>query len=150
MKAVMAKETILNYPKFDQCFDIRTDASNRQLGAVISQNGKPLAFYSSKLNKAQMNYTVTEKELLSIAEKLKEFRGILFGYVIKIYTDNNDVETVNSTASSQRAMCWRILLEEFSPRIVYIKWDNNTIADALSHHPIQVKLSQPLFLNSNE
>ena len=42
MKAVMAKETIQNYPKFDQCFDIHTDASNRQLGAVISQNGNPL------------------------------------------------------------------------------------------------------------
>ena len=40
MKNVKAKETILNYPKFDQCFDIHTDASNRQLGAVISQNGK--------------------------------------------------------------------------------------------------------------
>ena len=36
MKAVIAKETILNYPKFDQCFDIHTDANNRQLGAVIS------------------------------------------------------------------------------------------------------------------
>ena len=34
-KKVIAKKIILNYPKFDQCFDIHKDASNRQLGAVI-------------------------------------------------------------------------------------------------------------------
>ena len=79
MKKVMAKETILNYPKFDQCFDIHTDASDRQLGAVISQDGKPLAFYSRKLSSAQRNYTTTEQELLSIVETLKEFRNILDG-----------------------------------------------------------------------
>ena len=40
----------INYPKFDRPFDIHTDASDRQLGSVISQDGKPLAFYSRKLS----------------------------------------------------------------------------------------------------
>ena len=44
---------------------------------------------------------------------------------------------MNSTASSQRAMRWRILLEEFCPKIVYIKGDDNTVADALSRHEIK-------------
>ena len=52
MKKVMAKETILNYPDFNKVFEIHTDASDRQLGAVISQEGKPLAFYSRKLSSA--------------------------------------------------------------------------------------------------
>ena len=47
------------------------------LGAVISQKGKPIAFYSRKMNSAQQNYTTTEKELLSVVETLKEFRNIL-------------------------------------------------------------------------
>ena len=46
MKAVMSKETILNYPDFNKVFEIHTDASDRQLGSVIAQEGKPLAFYS--------------------------------------------------------------------------------------------------------
>ena len=59
IKKVLAKETILNYPKFDRPFDIHTDASDRQLGSVISQDGKPLAFYSRKLSSVQRNCTTT-------------------------------------------------------------------------------------------
>ena len=70
-------------------------------------------------------------------ETLKEFRGILLGHEIQIYTDHRNLEQVNSTASSQRAMQWRILLEEFCPKIVYIKGDDNTMADALSRHEIK-------------
>jgi hypothetical protein len=55
---------------------VYTDASNKQLVAVIMQEGKPLAFYSRKLNSAQTRYTTGEQELLSIAETLNEFRDI--------------------------------------------------------------------------
>jgi hypothetical protein len=37
------------------------------------QNGKPIAFYSRKLNLAQRKYTTGDQELLSIVETLKEF-----------------------------------------------------------------------------
>jgi hypothetical protein len=42
-------------------------------GAVISQDGKLIAFFSQRLSKAQQNYTTTKKELLSIVECLKQF-----------------------------------------------------------------------------
>ena len=41
---------LLSYPNFDKPFDIHTNASDLQLGVVISQNKKPIAFYSRKLN----------------------------------------------------------------------------------------------------
>jgi len=71
-KRVIAKETLLACPNFNKPFQIHTDASHYQLGAVVSQEGKPIAFYSRKLNPAQMRYTTTERELVSIAETLKE------------------------------------------------------------------------------
>ena len=44
MKKVICRETLLSYPDFNEPFEIYTDASNYQLGAVIMQKGKPLAF----------------------------------------------------------------------------------------------------------
>jgi len=45
---MVCTETLLNYPDWSKPFDIHTDASDYQLGAVISQDGKPIAFYSRK------------------------------------------------------------------------------------------------------
>ena len=149
MKKIVSQEVTLAYPDFSQPFVIYTDASDHQLGSVITQKGKPLAFYCRKLNKAQQNYTVTEKELLSIVETLKEFRGIILSHEIQIYTDHKNLEKINSAASSQRAMRWRILIEEFGPKIVYIKGDDNTIADAMSHLEKRGKLQVTQKMNTN-
>jgi hypothetical protein len=61
IKRVIGWEVLLAYPDFNAPFEIHTDASKTQLGAVISQGGKPIAFFSRKLNSAQLNYTVIEK-----------------------------------------------------------------------------------------
>jgi len=77
MKKIISLEALLAYPDFNEQFDIHTDASHTQLGAVISQNGKPIAFFSRKLRPEQTRYTTTERELLSILETLNEFWNIL-------------------------------------------------------------------------
>jgi hypothetical protein len=91
MKELIARETLLTYPDFNLPFEIHTDASQLQLGACISQNGKPVAFYSRKLNPAQTWYTATERELLSILETLKEFRNIHLGQQIIVHTDHENL-----------------------------------------------------------
>ena len=80
MKRIVGRTALLAYPDFNEPFCIHTDASHTQLGAVISQDNRPIAFYSRKLNPAQTRYTTTERELLSIVETLKEFRNILLGH----------------------------------------------------------------------
>eukprot|EP00957_Ditylum_brightwellii_P152302 11595249-Ditylum_brightwellii.AAC.1 len=64
MKKVVSKDVLLAYLDFNIPFKIHTGASNRQLGVVIAQKGRPLAVYSCKLNTAQRNYTTTRCELL--------------------------------------------------------------------------------------
>jgi RNase H-like domain found in reverse transcriptase/Integrase zinc binding domain len=130
MKQVISKETLLAYPDFDKPFVIHTDASHTQLGAVISQDNKPITFYSRKLKPEQTWYTTTERELLSIVETLKEFWDIRLGQRIQIHTDHQNLTCKNF--NTERVMRWRLLLEEYDPELIYIKGENNIVADALS------------------
>jgi len=116
---VIAKETLLAYPNFNKPFQTHTDASHYQLGAVVLQEGKPIAFYSRKLNPAQMRYTTTEKELLSIVETLNEYRNILLGQQIKVFTDHKNL--VYKHFNTERVMHWQLLLEEFGPKLTHVK-----------------------------
>ena len=130
IKRVMSKQTILAFPDFKKPFHIYTDASNTQLGAVIMQDDKPLAFYSRKLNSAQKNYTTGEQELLSIVETLKEFRSLLWGQDLTVHTDHMNI--IYGNLSNDRITRWRLLLEEYSPTFVHVKGTDNVVADALS------------------
>jgi len=137
MKKIVAREALLAYPDFGRPFEIHTDACDIQLGSVISQNGKPLAFYSRKLNAAQKNYTTREKELLSIVETLKEFNTILFGHEVIVYTDHKNLTHETELVSSPRVMRWRLLLEEYKISLKYIKGCKNIFADCLSRIPTE-------------
>ena len=61
IRCMIGSEVLLGYPDFNAPFEINTDASKIQIGAFISQKGKPITFYSRKMNSAQNNYSTTEK-----------------------------------------------------------------------------------------
>ena len=71
IKATIAQDVVLAYPDYSQLFEIYTDASATQLGAVITQNNRPLSFFNRKLSDMQKRYYVTKTELLAIVETLK-------------------------------------------------------------------------------
>ena len=130
MKRIISCETLLSYPDYSLPFTIHTDASHLQLGAVISQNNRPIAFYSCKLNPAQVRYSTSKRELLSIVETLKEFRDILLGQCIHVYTDH--LNLTHKQFNTERVPRWRLLIEELSPEFFYIKGKHHIVADALS------------------
>ena len=91
----MSRDTLLTYLDFNETLKIHTNASASQLGAAINKKEKPIAFYSRKLTYAQQHYIVTDRELLSNVENPKEFRSILLGHKLKIYTDNKNLTCKN-------------------------------------------------------
>jgi hypothetical protein len=76
MKKIIVTEVILCYPDFNEPINPYSDASDHQLGAVIMQDKKPIAFYLRKMNTAQKRHTTTERnrELLSAIETCKKYR----------------------------------------------------------------------------
>jgi hypothetical protein len=111
---------------------IYTDASSKQLGAVITQDNRPIVFFSRKLSNVQRKYSVTKIELLAIVETLKELKGMLWGQNIKVFTDNADLMRDALGLTLDQVYPWRLLLKEYRPKIVYIKGIHNTIADTVS------------------
>ena len=105
----MTRGTLLKYPDFNQTFQIHTDASALQLGAVVSQKDKPTAFYSRKLTDTQQRYTVTDRELLSIVETLREFKTILLGQKLRIYNHHKNITC--KFFNTDRVLRWRIILK---------------------------------------
>jgi hypothetical protein len=122
-------------------FEIYTDASMMQLGAVITYGNRSIAFCSRKLSKVQAKYSVTKIKLLAIVETLKEFRGMLWGQTIKVYTYHKNLIQDALDLTSDRVYHWQLLLEEFAPEIVYVKGIHNMVADAISQLDIIPRLT---------
>jgi hypothetical protein len=75
IKTTIAKDVVLAYPDYSKVFEIYTNASSKQLGAVITQDNKPIRFFSRKLSDTQRKYRIAKIELLVIVETLKSSKG---------------------------------------------------------------------------
>jgi hypothetical protein len=132
VQATIARDVVLDYPDYSEVFEIYTDASSKQLGAVITQKSRPIAFFSWKLSGVQRKYSVTKIELLAMVKTLQEFKGMLWGQPIKVFTDHKNLMRDAQGLTSDQVYRWRLLLEEYGPEIVYIEGIHNTVAGNLT------------------
>jgi hypothetical protein len=103
LKTSMAADVLCAYPGHNKHFHIFTDASEYQLGACIMQEGKPVAYYSNKLNSAQMNYVTIDKEFICVVTTLRKFRSMLLDAELHVHTDHNNILSIGD--SSQQCLC---------------------------------------------
>ena len=92
LRQSLVEATILQIPNWNLPFEIMCDASDFTVGAVLGQriDKKPITicYASKKLADAQLNYTTTEKESLSVVFALEKFRPYVLGSKTIVYTDH--------------------------------------------------------------
>lgn len=133
-KLLASEDVLLLYPNFEKPFDLTTDASSHAIGAVLSQNGRPITMISRTLSPTEENYATNERELLAIVWALKTLRHYLYGMRnINIFTDHQPLTfSVSDRNPNSKIKRWRSFIEEYSPTFHYKPGRDNIVADALS------------------
>ena len=141
-------------PDFEKQFILTTDASDKAIGGILSQrdkNGKEqmVHTFSKTLDKAQTNYSVTDKELLAVVKCLEHFRHYLLGKKFLLKTDHKALEYLWQTKNpSSRLLRYSLKLQDYNFEPIYIKGENNP-ADFLSR-PIIASVEAPELSEENK
>ncbi|KAG0435490.1 Transposon Tf2-6 polyprotein, partial [Dictyocoela muelleri] len=126
------KQNIFLYiPDLNKEFTIHTDASEFAIGAVLTQESGIIDHYSKKLNSAQLNYSIVEKEMYAIFSAVNKWRPLISGSKIKIFTDNKNI-LGKSNDFSKKVNRWKASILDLNIMFEYISGNKNTIADNLS------------------
>ncbi|GFV98793.1 retrovirus-related Pol polyprotein from transposon 17.6 [Trichonephila clavipes] len=137
VKRALTETPVLQLSNFQEQFNLFTDASGVGIGAVLNQNHRPIAFASRTLNKAERNYTVTERECLKVICALNKFKTYFGSLLVKVITDHTVLtKLTNGKNLSSRMIRWALKLSEF-----YIEWEHrpgvqNVVVDVLFRNPV--------------
>src|SRR5439155_4833290 len=90
IKKALTSAPCLALPDPNGEFEVITDASEdtKAIGAVLVQNGHPVAYESKKLNVHQLNYPIHDKEMCAIIHALERWKPFLLGQLFKVYMDH--------------------------------------------------------------
>jgi len=141
LKEALVTAPVLVLPDFEKPFTVVSDASLLGTGAVLLQDGRPVAYTSKKFNSAEKNYTTTEQELLGAVSALKEWRCYTEGSKdLKVVTDHHPLKFLASQPIlSRRLARWEQELMGFDFTWIYEAGRTN-MADPLSRSPALTSL----------
>ncbi|KAL0198667.1 hypothetical protein M9458_007207, partial [Cirrhinus mrigala] len=152
LKTRFTSAPILRHPDPSKQFVVEVDASNTGLGAVLSQrHGNPAklypcAYYSRKLNPAERNYDVGDRELLAMKAALEEWRHWLEGATVPfiILTDHKNLEYLRTARRlNARQARWSLFFSQFHFQVTYRPGSRNGKADGLSRQYDHSQLDTP-------
>lgn len=147
LKEALTTSPILSYPMPNKPFILDTDASNKALGGVLSQEQdgaeKVIAYISKSLNKHEQLYCVTRKELLAVVTALRHFHVYLYGQQVLLRTDNAAVSWMSNLKQPTGQMArWLQELCLYNLTVTHRAGTKHRNADALSRKPCKVCLRQ--------
>ena len=137
LKSRVISSPILHLPDCTKSFILRTDASNKGMGAVLLQEAEekpfPVAYASKKFATREQAYSTIERECLAIIWAVQKFQTYLYGRTFVLQTDHQPlVYLQKAKVTNNRILRWALALQPYRFRIDAIKGSDNVGADYLS------------------
>nr|GEW03902.1 putative mitochondrial protein [Tanacetum cinerariifolium] len=137
LKKAVTAAPVLALPNFEHVFQVECDASGLGIGGVLSQQNRPIAFFSEKFNDSRKRYSTYDKEFYVIFRSLEYWRHYLLPNEFILYSDHQALRFIQGQAKlNPRRAKWVKMLQDFSFVIRHKAGSANTVADALSRRPV--------------
>ncbi|XP_010468621.1 PREDICTED: uncharacterized protein LOC104748719 [Camelina sativa] len=133
LKRQLTQAPLLTLPDFTKTFEVECDTSGLGISAVLTQVGKPVAYFSEKLSGAALNYPTYDKELYTLVRAMEVWQHYLLAREFVIHTDHKTLKHLRGQTNLKRRHAkWLEFIESFPYVIKYKKGKENVVADALS------------------
>uniref|UniRef100_A0A0K0FQK3 RNA-directed DNA polymerase n=1 Tax=Strongyloides venezuelensis TaxID=75913 RepID=A0A0K0FQK3_STRVS len=147
LKKALINAAVLAPPNHTASYTIYTNASFQDLGAALTQKNKSIAFASRSLKPAEKNNPIIKLEVLGLVHALQQFRPYIYGKHAKVVTDYKPLlallKNKELTGILQR---YQMAIMEYDITIVYLKGEDNHVADYLSRTEFNaILLNEDLF-----
>jgi hypothetical protein len=136
IKKALYSAPVLVLPYFNKPFVLESDASDTSIGAVLMQEGGPIAFLSKTLGKRAAEMSTYDKEAMEIIEALKKWKHYLAEAKLILRIDWYSLKYMSEQRLVQGIQHKLLVkLMGYNYTIEYKKGKDNKAADALSRKP---------------
>lgn len=133
LKTAMFEPPILVLPNFQKPFVIECDASGEAIGAMLMQEGRPLAYFSQALKGQSLRLSIYEKKFLALVSAVQKWRHYLLGQTFVIKTDHQSLKCLlDQRVGIVMQQKWISKLMDYDFVVEYKQGKENLVADALS------------------
>ncbi|XP_063951965.1 uncharacterized protein K02A2.6-like [Lytechinus pictus] len=145
LKEMLVQAPVLAFYDHSKPLEIQTDASSTGVGAVMVQDGRPIAYASRMLSDAESRYSVIEKEMLGLVFALEKWNQYTYGREITVFTDHKPLKSIckkhlDRAPKRLQGLLLRDLAYDIQVR--YLKGKDNVLADALSRASLPYESGQ--------
>ena len=135
LKQLVTEAPVLKYFEPAKELILQSDASDTELGAILTQNGQPIAFASRALSDAETRYAQIERELLAVVFGLEKFHQYTYTRPLTVQSDHKPLEVITKKPmhkAPKRLQRLLLKLLVYDVNLVYRCGKQMELADTLS------------------